>query len=97
MSTENKNKTRRVRVGFFTGNGSKKDGTSAAKLAFEQMTTADTVTFPITYTTDTPNRGLKLVILQKDHLFLFIKNIKQLGSEMMCIFEFILNDIISKI
>ena len=66
MSTENKNKTRRVRVGFFTGNGSKKDGTSAAKLAFEQMTTADTVTFPITYTTDTPNRGLKLVILQKD-------------------------------
>ncbi len=43
----------------------KKDGTSAAKLAFEQMTTADTVTFPITYTTDTPNRGLKLVILTK--------------------------------
>ena len=37
------------------------------------------------------------VILQKDHFFLFIRNIKQLVSEKVCIFEFVSNDIISNI
>lgn len=66
MSTETKNKTRRVRVGFFTGNGSKKDGSSTAKLAFEQITTAASATFPLIHTTEAQNRGLKLVIIEKD-------------------------------
>lgn len=66
MSTEDKKKTRRVRVGFFTGNGSKKDGTSVAKLAFEQMTAVEPVNFPVVHTAETQSRGLKLVILQKD-------------------------------
>ncbi|ELZ9358999.1 TPA: hypothetical protein ACW72B_004918 [Citrobacter freundii] len=66
MTTEDKKKTRRVRVGFFTGNGSKKDGLSTAKLAFEQMTNTTPVTFPLVVTAETQNRGLKLVILEKD-------------------------------
>ncbi|CNF12358.1 hypothetical protein [Yersinia enterocolitica] len=68
MGTQANKKTRRVRVGFFTGNGSKRDGTSAAKLAFEQMTTVTPLNFPIIYTTETQNRGLKLVILEKDSI-----------------------------
>lgn len=66
MTTEDKKKTRRVRVGFFTGNGSKKDGLSTAKLAFEQMTNTTPITFPLVVTAETQNRGLKLVILEKD-------------------------------
>lgn len=66
MSTQDKNKTRRVRVGFFTGNGSKKEGSSTAKLAFDQITAVAPITFPLVHTTETQNRGLKLVILEKD-------------------------------
>jgi hypothetical protein len=68
MSKEEKRKTRRVRVGFFTGNGSKRDGTSAAKLAFEQITATTPAAFPMVYTTETKSRGLKLVLLDKDTL-----------------------------
>ncbi|EDJ2552929.1 hypothetical protein CE665_00670 [Salmonella enterica subsp. enterica serovar Poona] len=67
MMGAEKKKTRRVRVGFFTGNGSKKDGPSVASLAFEQITNAvNAGTFPIIHSTETQNRGLKLVILDKD-------------------------------
>ncbi|WP_312976251.1 hypothetical protein [Atlantibacter hermannii] len=66
MSTEDNKKTRRVRVGFFTGNGSKKDGPSVARLAFELMTACSPTVFPVVHTTQTQNRGLKLVILDKD-------------------------------
>ncbi|WP_273848752.1 hypothetical protein [Serratia liquefaciens] len=68
MSVDTSKKTRRIRVGFFTGNGSKKDGTSIAKLAFQQITTPDTLLYPIAYTAETQNRGLKLVINAKDTL-----------------------------
>ncbi|WP_199556951.1 hypothetical protein [Enterobacter kobei] len=66
MTTEEQKKTRRVRVGFFTGNGSKKDGPSVAKLAFEQMLGTAATSFPYVHTAETQNRGLKLVILDKD-------------------------------
>lgn len=66
MTTEEQKKTRRVRVGFFTGNGSKKDGPSVAKLAFEQMLGTTATSFPYVHTAETQNRGLKLVILDKD-------------------------------
>lgn len=68
MTTEEQKKTRRVRVGFFTGNGSKKDGPSVAKLALEQMLGTAPATFPYVHTAETQNRGLKLVILDKDDL-----------------------------
>lgn len=68
MSVDTSKKTRRIRVGFFTGNGSKKDGTSIARLAFQQITTPDTLLYPVAYTAETQNRGLKLVISAKDTL-----------------------------
>lgn len=68
MSADELRKTRTIRVGFFTGNGSKRDGHSIASLAFEQITTPAPITFPVVYTTETKTRGLKLVILDKDEL-----------------------------
>lgn len=68
MSNDELRKTRRIRVGFFTGNGSKRDGVSVANLAFEQMTSPAPTVFPIIHTTESQSRGLKLVILDKDIL-----------------------------
>lgn len=62
MTTEEQKKTRSVRVGFFTGNGCKKDGPSVAKFAFEQMLDTSPVSFPYVHTAETQNRGLKLVM-----------------------------------
>lgn len=68
MSTEYTKKTRRVRVGFFTGNGSKRDGDSTARKAFDQITASPTFTFPYTHLSATLTNGLKLVIIDKDLL-----------------------------
>ncbi|CAI1520954.1 DUF6731 family protein [Serratia fonticola] len=68
MAEETLKKTRRVRVGFFTGNGSKKDGISAAKIAFEQILNESKDSLPAVYTADLKDKGLKLVLFGKDDL-----------------------------
>ncbi|WP_426785100.1 hypothetical protein ACP3TB_13775 [Rahnella variigena] len=68
MAADTSKKTRSVRVGFFTGNGSKKEGISNANIAFEKICNESEATFPATFIVDTNGKGLKLVLQQKDEL-----------------------------
>lgn len=66
--TEDKNKTRKIRVGFFTGTASSKDGSFAAKKAFDKLYNSSEGKLPTAFTVDKLGKGLKVVLFEKDEL-----------------------------
>lgn len=69
--TDDKNKTRKIRVGFFTGTErltNPKGHIFSAKAAFEKLHAANNGKLPLTYTIDKLGKGLKVVLMEKDEL-----------------------------
>lgn len=66
--TEEKNKTRKIRVGFFTGTARSKDGGFAAQKAFDKLYTSCEGQLPTAFSVDKVGKGLKVVLFEKDEL-----------------------------
>jgi len=67
--TDDKNKTRKIRVGFFSGTerrNNPEERAFAAKTAFDKLYDSKNGELPTTYTVEKIGKGLKVVLLEKD-------------------------------